>query len=298
MTSAFIAICAITAFSCLSASAWSSELASCPIELQAGRVISITGDPGTVRLKHGTKLLSVSPDTCLLYGDQLEAGLSAVVTIDTISGRIEIGRNSNPTWRAPEARGGESPRAMAMLAKLFHGVMDPADMNITSASGRELGHSAEASLVPLRCLPRIEQIIGMDLPMLTVAWTPSSGPLVVHARLLTSNGRTIVQASTHGQSYVDLPLEPRTLYPAAHLTLEITDDSGDTLRYPLLVVEPAELPTAPPDLPLAWEVAAWRLTKGGALSSHMDSVARIAVAAKNTDGAKRILQAVLSDQKL
>ena len=205
-------------------------------------------------------------DTCIDYGDRLEAGPEAVVTIETTKGKRHIGGSYDAVFQAPEASEAVSPGAMSYVASLYHNLFSRSSPTVY-ATGRGLEDCQQAEeealpLVPLDRLGQSHQEIGADLKEIVAAWKPSAPPHSVQATLRGKDGAAIARADSCGSAHVTLPLRPGDLHPNDALTLEIVDGRGERLDYDLIVVEPKDLPVPPGPLPSEWLTAAWRLAAG------------------------------------
>jgi hypothetical protein len=239
-------------------------------------------------------------DTCIRYGDRLEAGPEAVVTIETTKGKRHIGGSYDPEFQAPEASEAVSPGAMSYIASLYHNLFSRSGTSVY-ATGRGLGDCQEAGeealpLVPLDRLGQTHQEIGADLKEVVAAWKPSAPPRSVQATLREGNGVVIARADACGEAHVALPLRPGDLHPNDALTLEIVDGRGARLDYDLIVVEPKDLPAPPGSLPSQWLIAAWRLAAGPP-ETRLDSIARLQTAPPDALAARNISEAIWLDSK-
>jgi hypothetical protein len=239
-------------------------------------------------------------DTCIDYGDRLEAGPEAVVTIETTKGKRHIGGSYDPVFQAPEASEAVSPGAMSYVASLYHNLFSRSSPTVY-ATGRGLEDCQQAEeealpLVPLDRLGQTHQEIGADLKEIVAAWKPSAAPHSVQATLRGRDGNAIARADSCGSAHVTLPLRPGDLHPNDALTLEIVDGRGGRLDYDLIVVEPKELPAPPGPLPSEWLIAAWRLAAGPP-ETRLDSIARLQTAPPDALAARSISEAIWLDSK-
>lgn len=107
---------------------------TCPIEQVVAVVRSVAGDAMKTHVKRahpeGEKNerqdtsqpddIHAASDMCIRYGDRLEAGPEAVVTIETTTGKRHIGGSYDPVFQAPQASEAVSPGAMTYIASLYH----------------------------------------------------------------------------------------------------------------------------------------------------------------------------------
>ncbi|MGA8582559.1 MAG: hypothetical protein WB715_01700 [Roseiarcus sp.] len=239
-------------------------------------------------------------DTCIDYGDRLEAGPEAVVTIETTKGKRHIGGSYDAVFQAPEASEAVSPGAMSYVASLYHNLFSRSSPTVY-ATGRGLEDCQQAEeealpLVPLDRLGQSHQEIGADLKEIVAAWKPSAPPHSVQATLRGKDGAAIARADSCGSAHVTLPLRPGDLHPNDALTLEIVDGRGERLDYDLIVVEPKDLPVPPGPLPSEWLTAAWRLAAGPP-ETRLDSIARLQTAPPDALAARSISEAIWLDSK-
>jgi hypothetical protein len=239
-------------------------------------------------------------DTCIDYGDRLEAGPEAVVTIETTKGKRHIGGSYDPVFQAPEASEAVSPGAMSYVASLYHNLFSRSSPTVY-ATGRGLEDCQQAEeealpLVPLDRLGQTHQEIGADLKEIVAAWKPSAAPHSVQATLRGRDGNAIARADSCGSAHVTLPLRPGDLHPNDALRLEIVDRRGERLDYDLIVVEAKDLPVPPGPLPSEWLIAAWRLAAGPP-ETRLDSIARLQTAPSDALAARSISEAIWLDSK-
>jgi hypothetical protein len=279
---------------------WATPQTSCPIELLVGKVERIDGDPADIHLFRGGHEVAMTPNACIIYGDRLQAGIRATVYIITAEGRRHVGGDFDPEWDVPAPRGTISPSASAYLGSLFGGLTKktPAQGAYIISRGPENCPPPATDPPPLEVLDRLSdrtQMIGADLGTIVVAWRPSTPPHDVHLRLIGADGTTIVEGHSCLDAHVALPLGAGRLRPDDHLTLDIVDALGETMRYSLVVIRPAELTQAPVPMPEEWLNAAWRLATEPP-DVRLDAISRIEMAPEDALGARLILQAVWADQ--
>lgn len=286
----------------------------CPIEQVVAVVYSVAGDVTKTHIKRAhhdgeqvERTDTREPDddharseTYICYGDRLEAGPEAVVTIETTKGNRHIGGSYDPVFQAPEASEAVSPGAVSYVASLYHNLFSRSGLTVY-ATGRGLedcqqAEQAASPLVPLDRLGLTHQEIGADLKEIVAAWKPSVQAHSVQAILRRQDGDAIARAETCGSAHVTLPLRPGDLHPNDALTLEIVDGQGRKLDYDLIVVEPKDLPVPPGPLPSQWLIAAWRLAAGPP-ETRLDSIARLQTAPSDALAARSISEAIWLDSK-
>ena len=283
---------------------------SCPMEQVVATVLSVAGDPTKMHFKRALPRdqkdagerddVPVTSGTHICFGDRLEVGPEAVVSMETMKGKRHIGGSYDPVFQAPQASEDVSPGAMSYLASLYNNIFNKSGLTVY-ATGRGLEQCApgdeEASfLVPLDRLSQTRQQIGADLAEIVAAWKPSLQPHSVRATLRGRDGNAIAQADTCGSAHVTLPLRPGDLHPNDILTLEIVDRRGQRLTYELTVVLPQDLPIPPVALPSQWLIAAWRLAAGPP-ETRLDSIARLQSAPPDALAPRKISEAVWIDSK-
>lgn len=293
---------------------------SCPIDQVVAIVGSVSGDVLNTHIKpahapagkdaKGTKIEEkgaveydddhASPGRCIRYGDRLEVGPDAVVTIETTKGKRHIGGSYDAVFQAPEASEAVSPGAVSYLASLYHNLFSNSGLTVY-ATGRALEDCQQAKdealpLAPLDRLSETHQQIGADLREIVAAWKPSVQPQSVQATLHGKDGNVIARAESCAGGHVALPLRPGDLHPDDPLTLEIVDGRGDRLDYELTVVQPKDLPVPPSPLSSEWLIAAWRLAAGPP-EFRLDSIARLQTAPSDALAARKISEAVWLDSK-
>jgi hypothetical protein len=285
---------------------------ACPIARVVARVQSVAGDAQKAEIKRAPTgdVVPATPGACVLYGDRLEAGPEAVVTIETTNGVRHVGGQYDPVFAAPEAVEAVSPGVASYVGAFYRSLFAGSVMT-AAATGRAslLDAGGEAPdtcvpsqegaspLAPLDRLVETRQRIGADLAKIVAAWKPSGQPHSVRAILHGKEGGVISQAETCSTGHVALPLRPGDLHPNEILTLEVVDGRGGRLIYELIVVEPGDLPLPPADIPSQWLVAAWRLAAGPP-DTRLDSIARLQTAPPDTLAAQAISEAIWNDSKL
>jgi hypothetical protein len=285
---------------------------ACPIARVVARVQSVAGDAQKAEIKHAPTGGGVpaTPGACVLYGERLEVGPEAVVTIETTNGVRHVGGQYDPVFAAPEAVEAVSPGVSSYVGALYRSLF-AGNVMTAAATGRAslLDATGEAPdtcvpaqegaspLVPLDRLGETRQRIGADLAEIVAAWKPSGRPHSVRAILRGKEGGVISQAETCSSAHVALPLRPGDVHPNETLTLEVVDGRGGRLTYELIVVEPKDLPLPPAAIPSQWLVAAWRLAAGPP-DTRLDSLARLQTAPPDTLAAQAISEAVWNDSKL
>jgi hypothetical protein len=284
---------------------------ACPIARVVASVQSVSGDAAKAEIKRAPNgdIVPVTPGACVLYGDRLEVGLEAVVTIETTSGVRHVGGPYDPAFAAPEADETVSPGVASYVGAFYRSLFTKSVLT-AAATGRAslidaAGEAAEpcipdkeaaSPLAPLNRLAETRQRIGADLTEIVAAWKPSDRPHSVRAILRGKDGRVIGQAETCSAGHVALPLRPGDIHPNDMLTLEVVDGRGGRLTYELSVVEPKYLPQPPVAAPSHWLVAAWRLAAGPP-DTRLDSIARLQTAPPDALAAQAISEAVWSDAK-
>jgi hypothetical protein len=285
---------------------------ACPIARVVARVQSLAGDAQKAQIKRAPTgdVAPARPGACVLYGERLEVGPEAVVTIETTNGVRHVGGQYDPVFAAPDAVEAVSPGVSSYVGALYRSLFAESVMT-AAATGRAslLDATGEAPdqcvpaqegaspLVPLDRLGETRQRIGADLAEIVAAWKPSGRPHSVRAILRGKEGGVISQAETCSSAHVALPLRPGDVHPNETLTLEVVDGRGGRLTYELIVVEPKDLPLPPAAIPSQWLVAAWRLAAGPP-DTRLDSLARLQTAPPDTLAAQAIFEAVWNDSKL
>jgi hypothetical protein len=284
---------------------------ACPIARVVARVQSVAGDAKKAEIKRAPAgdVVPATPGACVLYGDRLEAGPEAVVTIETTNGVRHVGGQYDPVFDAPEAVEAVSPGVASYVGPFYRSLFAGSVMT-AAATGRATlldatgeapdqcvpAREAAPSLAPLDRLAEPRQRIGADLAEIVAAWKPSGQPHSVRAILHGKEGRVIAQAETCSSGHVALPLRPGDIHPNETLTLEVVDGRGGRLTYELIVVEPKDLPLPPAEIPSQWLVAAWRLAAGPP-DTRLDSIARLQTAPPDALAAQAISEAIWSDAK-
>jgi hypothetical protein len=269
----------------------------CPFEQMVGRVEQITGDAMGAQILRTGHPIAVTEHACILYGDQVTAGLGTTLVIDTAVGQQHVGGIYDSVWTVPPAREQATQSASALLTTIFHGLLEPSRRLTTTtasrgpAACRDTGHPP-----PLATLDRLvetEQRIGADLRGIAVGWHPLAAPADVRARLLGVNG-ALVAAVACGDAPIILPLAAGMLRPGGHLLLEVSDGTGTNVSYRLTVLDPGRLPAPPLRFPEDWQTAAWRLASGPP-NTRLDSISRLVFAPREAFGARLILDAVWAE---
>jgi hypothetical protein len=285
---------------------------ACPMARVVARVQSVAGDAEKAEIKRAPtgEIVPATPGACVLYGDRLEAGPEAVVTIETTNGVRHVGGQYDPVFEAPEAVEAVSPGVGSYVSAFYHNLFRKSALTVYATGRASLvdatgeppdkcvpAQEAASPLVPLDRLGETRQRIGADLTTIIAAWKPSGQPHSVRAILHGKEGRVISQAETCSSAHVALPLRPGDIHPYETLTLEVVDGRGGRLTYELIVVEPKDLPPPPTDIPSQWLVAAWRLAAGPP-DTRLDSLARLQTAPPDSLAAQAISEAVWNDSKL
>ena len=285
---------------------------ACPIARVVARVQSVAGDAEKAEIKRAPNadVVPATPGACVLYGDRLEAGPEAVVTIETTNGVRHVGGQYDPVFEAPEAVEAVSPGVASYVGAFYRSLFTGSVLTAYATGRASLldatgeapdkcipAQEAASPLAPLDRLAETRQRIGADLAKLVAAWKPSGQPHSVRAVLQRKDGRVIGQAETCSTGHVALPLRPGDIHPNETLTLEIVDGQGGRLTYELIVVEPKDLPLPPADIQSQWLVAAWRLAAGPP-DTRLDSIARLQTAPSDSLAAQAISEAVWNDSKL
>jgi hypothetical protein len=284
---------------------------ACPIARVVARVQSVAGDALKAEIKRAPtgEIVPATPGACVLYGDRLEAGPEAVVTIETTNGVRHVGGQYDPVFAAPEAVESVSPGVASYVGAFYRSLFAGSVMtayatgraNLLDATGEAPdkcvpAREAASPLAPLDRLAETRQRIGADLAKIVAAWRPSGQPHSVRAILHGKEGGVISQAETCSSGHVALPLRPGDIHPNETLMLEVVDGRGGRLTYELIIVEPKDLPLPPADIPSQWLVAAWRLAAGPP-DTRLDSIARLQTAPPDTLAAQAISEAIWSDAK-
>jgi hypothetical protein len=284
---------------------------SCPLARVVATVQSVTGDAAKAEIKRGPNgdIVPVTPGACVLYGDRLEVGLEAVVTIETTSGVRHVGGPYDPVFAAPQAVEAVSPGVGSYVGAFYHNLFAKSVLTAAATGRASLieatgetpeqcvpDREAASPLAPLDRLAETRQRIGADLAEIIAAWKPSERPHSVRAILRGKDGRVISQAETCSAGHVVLSLQDGDLHPMETLTLEVVDGRGGRLAYELSVVKPQDLPRPPVAAPSQWLIAAWRLAAGPP-DTRLDSIARIQTAPPDALAARAISEAVWSDAK-
>jgi len=239
----------------------------CPIERVVGQIEKIAGDPMAVHiLRRGHEVPAIQ-NACILFGDEVDVGPEATVTIDTTKGQHLVGGHYDPEWVVPEAKEAASPDASAFLTALYNGIFGSARMGSASAVGRAPGRGSgpcpqsparPPPLLPLDRLNQTRQEIGSDLRFITAAWKPLPDPITVQATLRGAGGQPVIDGDSCWEAHLRLPLPTGALRQNKHLTLEISDGRDSPLRYDIVVVEPSKLPQPRVKLHAEWQLGAWR----------------------------------------
>ena len=170
---------------------------TCPIDQVVAVIRLVTGDATKTHIKRARRDDEkdakneqkdvaepndehATSDTCLGYGDRLEAGPEAVVTIETTKGKRHIGGSYDAVFQAPEASEAVTPGAMTYVTSLYHDLFSRSGLTVY-ATGRALEDCQQAEdeaspLAPLDRLRQTRQQIGADLTEIVAAWKPSVQP--------------------------------------------------------------------------------------------------------------------------
>jgi hypothetical protein len=285
---------------------------ACPIARVVARIQSVAGDAQKAEIKRAPtgELVPATPGACVLYGDRLEAGPEAVVTIETTNGVRHVGGQYDPVFAGPEAVEAVSPGVGSYVGAFYRSLFTRSVLTAAATGRASLldatgeapdkcvpAQEAASPLAPLDRLAETRQRIGADLTKIVAAWKPSGQPHSVRAILHGKEGGVISQAETCSSGHVALPLRPGDIHPNETLTLEVVDGRGGRLTYELIVVEPKDLALPPADIPSQWLVAAWRLAAGPP-DTRLDSLARLQTAPRDALAAQAISEAVWNDSKL
>jgi hypothetical protein len=281
---------------------------ACPIARVVARVQSVAGDAQKAEIKRAPTgaIVPAAAGACILYGDRLEAGPEAVVTLETTNGVRHVGGQYDPVFDAPEAVEAVAPGVASYVGAFYRNLFAGTVMTAAATGRASLldatdkcvpAEEAPSPLDPLDRLGETRQRIGADLAKIVAAWKPSGQPHSVRAILHGKEGRVISQAETCSSGHVALPLRPGDIHPNDMLTLEVVDGHGGRLAYELIVVEPKDLPLPPAAIPSQWLVAAWRLAAGPP-DTRLDSLARLQTAPPDALAAQAISEAVWNDSKL
>jgi hypothetical protein len=285
---------------------------ACPIARVVARVQSVAGDTEKAEIKRAPAgdVVPVTPGACVLYGDRLEAGPEAVVTLETTNGVRHVGGQYDPVFAAPEAVEAVSPGVGSYVGAFYRSLFTRSVLTAAATGRASLldatgktpdkcvpAQEAASPLAPLDRLAETRQRIGADLTKIVAAWKPSGQPHSVRAILHGKEGGVISQAETCSSGHVALPLRPGDIHSNETLTLEVVDGRGGRLTYELIVIEPKDLPLPPADIPSQWLVAAWRLAAGPP-DTRLDSLARLQTAPPDALAAQAISEAVWNDSKL
>ncbi len=94
---------------------------ACPIARVVARVQSVAGDAQKAEIKRAPtgEIVPATPGACVLYGDRLEAGPEAVVTIETTNGVRHVGGQYDPVFAAPEAVESVSPGVASYVGAFY-----------------------------------------------------------------------------------------------------------------------------------------------------------------------------------
>ena len=129
---------------------------ACPIARVVARVQSVAGDAEKAEIKRAPNgdVVPATPGACVLYGDRLEAGPEAVVTIETTNGVRHVGGQYDPVFEAPEAVEAVSP-GVASYVGAFYRSLFTGSVLTAYATGRAslLDATGEA---PDKCVPAQE----------------------------------------------------------------------------------------------------------------------------------------------
>src|ERR1700723_3509229 len=152
---------------------------ACPIARVVARVQSVAGDAEKAEIKRAPTgdVVPATPGACVLYGDRLEAGPEAVVTIETTNGVRHVGGQYDPVFEAPEAVEAVSPGVGSYVGALYHNLFRKNALTVYATGRASLLDAAgeapdqcvpardgESPLAPLDRLPRTRQRVGAGLP--------------------------------------------------------------------------------------------------------------------------------------
>ena len=242
-------------------------------------------------------IVPATPGACVLYGDRLEAGPEAVVTIETTSGVRHVGGQYDPVFEAPEAVEAVSPGVASYVGALYRSLFAKSVMTAAATGRASLLEATGEAPDTMRPCP------GSGVasrPARSARRDPSADRRrsrrdrcsmeTVRAAAFGAGDparergpRDQLRLKPAAARHVALPLRPGDIHPNETLTLEIVDGRGGKLTYELIVVEPKDLPLPPAAMPSQWLVAAWRLAAGPP-DTRLDSIARLQTAPPQHSG--------------
>ena len=274
------------------------EARACPIDQVAGQILDSSGPTGGVRLWRNGRLIPISQNACVLYGDKLEVSRGSTVNVVTAQDTLAFsGSGKTARWTPVSPTGPSSPGVIGVLQGAFGQLFAPnrAPPVPGFARGSDTCSNRDdpgPPMAPLARFPIVPQMLGNDLSEIFAVW--SGGSPNVTVTLLRQDGVVIASAHSCWSHFSELLLSNGALQPGERLTLRIGDAHGDTLSYPVEIVSRDALPS-PAERMDDWIRGAWQLTSAGD-GYRLDAIARVAAGSKTDYPARRIIQAVISNE--
>jgi hypothetical protein len=277
----------------------------CPIQLVAGQIIAIDGPPSQVSLMRTGRRVPAQQNSCIFFGDRLDASQVSKVKVTTGEGVKVYGRMGDTLVWAPVANGSRNQGPWDFLNQAYGALFEPTRAPPISGIGRggtclespEFGDALRprgAAVTPLASLPAVPQRVEANLPLLAPAWKADGDSGDIRVQLIRDDGIIVSQKRVCGGSYTSLALPPGALRPGERLTLRIGGKGNPRLDYPITVIAPGAL-ERPIGTGADWAYGAWLLATGP-LDVRLNAVAWISTGAGTSYGAFRILSAVLSEE--
>lgn len=276
--------------------AWAA--ADCPIDRLVGQVTRVEMP---VTLTRNGRQIPVKVRTCVLYGDRLDAGDNGQVDVETGEGHRRFGRfAAQSVWVVPDPNVIAPRSLLATLNDAFRAAFDPAHPPVAYGVSRdrrqclETAPSGPGAVRPVSAAPVTAQRLGADIDVLPIGWK-TDGPRRVSAQLVRPDGQVVARSQACLGDGTEVWVPKGALRLGEHLSLVISSSAGPAFAYPILVVRPDSLPR--PDGPVseAWLVAAWRVAAAGE-DVRLDSLARLRLGERRSYAARRLLDALLSDE--
>ena len=224
--------------------------------------------------------------------------------VETGEGHRRFGRFAGQSvWAPPDPKIVAPQSLLVTLAEAYHAMVDPLrppsvygvsrrrSRGVSWSRRRGRRRRIQPALSPCRASA---QRLGADIEIMPVGWRTASARRVT-VRLVRDNGAVLARAQACLGDGTDLRVPRGALRPGDRLTLLVGSASGPGFAYPILVVPPATLPR--PDGPVSqpWMIAAWRFANGEDL--RLDSLARLRIGGRTSYAARRLLDAILTDEQ-
>jgi len=289
----------------LSSRVLASEIYECPIQSIVGQISQIDGPVNDVHLIRAGKQINAYAGQCLMYGDRIDAGSSAIVDVASIDSNLRIGRHQrSTTWTAPEGKQEPEPGYFGRIRKVWNELFKKSSYVSYYGAARggslscaDLDLSADQPLAPVNSLPNTAQKISVDTSKIVVPWKPGSGSGDVTVTLSRDAGKPFIKQRICRKSQCTMDIPEGAFKVGDFLILEVKDQNGSKLEWKISVVTPKELPQPPVPITTTWVLGVWRLIDMGP-EYKLDAISRISTGVDNSFAAKIFLEGVFADEKL